>query len=211
LNLYAKIRIRDHKLRVTSVSGHASGLMNDQDIDYNIMFFQPENMSLSSRKTTFNQPMMTIHLDDHDYSESWLKIPDHLIILSDESEFTTVSNRTEPARAKYHGRVYTENGKPAVDQHSWTSTVIMLWEQDQKGPILMEGINNKRHFMVYLSMDELESLKAGQSWITKTIGNHAVAAERDDPRFPVSISGLKVNLCKRWPFQAPVLVWPCIV
>ncbi len=191
LAIFAKTRMRDHVVRIQPGVEKVS-TFDKEEIEYNVhlqivagsvLFFARQEL----RDDLPLEPRLTILTGDDDGAfVRQLKWPENVIVESEIPGVAINSNMTKPKRNVYYGLCEFADGSPPVEFVLATS-LMTLWEQKEPDGIGIGSINNKGYFTIRLSDTELAALKKGTTWLTITIGNFLVKANKTDMRFPVEM------------------------
>jgi hypothetical protein len=112
-----------------------------------------------------------------------IRFPDQAIVECDIPGVNLKVGQPKPKRQVWHGEVQFEDGQPATDLEHGVSTTITLWEKDSPDGFPLDKVTIKGFFQGVFSEEEMAALKEGRNWLTMTVGNWAVKAKKDDPRF----------------------------
>ncbi|MBN1975412.1 MAG: redoxin domain-containing protein [Sedimentisphaerales bacterium] len=174
INMFSKMRIRDHKLTINSGKRHYKHLENT--IEYNVMF----------RQYGFDIPEYNLFIftDDYQTLSKQLEIPDNIFLVSDINDFPLKSKAVIPERKTWYGKIqFNDSIEYDSTLVSWTMQVT-LWEKDIEGGIIIAKVKDQGIISMEFSEDEIAALKAGNSWLTLNAGNSIVNAKQTDTRLP---------------------------
>lgn len=191
LGLFAKAQMRDHVVRIRAGQGKAR-TFGGEEIEYNVRLQIVAGLVLfavreEKREDFPLEPVLTIHVGDDTSILNRLTWPENVIVETDMSGVSINSNRIRPKRDFYYGRLEFEDGSPPEGFVKGVNSRITLWEQKETDGIGIGSVNNKGYFTILLSEEELANLRKGTAWLTVTIGNFLVEADKTDQRFPVEM------------------------
>lgn len=187
LAAFAKARIRDHIVQIRPGMAEAT-TFGDQKIAYNVklqivagiaLFFAREK----TRDDLPLEPRLTILTGDDPTLVDQLTWPENVIVETEIPGVVVNPHNRKPKRQRYYGLCELADGSPPVEFVKVKSE-ITLWEQEEPNGINVGSINNKGTFMVLLSDAELADLRQGKTWLTLTMGNFLVKAQKTDMRLP---------------------------
>lgn len=187
---FSQMRMRDHELRIKVGKKHVKPFDGEQ-IAYNVNFHLLEGIALFMTRMgegpQTNEPTLTLYLDpaDDQVLVDRLTIPDHIIINSEVDLIESKGEATKPERQVWCALVQFDDASPAADFEQGLSTKVMFWEKDVKDGVKLGEVDRKGHFHAAFSDKEIGDLKAGDAWLTLTVGNWLTQARRDHPKLGV--------------------------
>jgi len=198
ISLFSKARMRDHELWISTTKKQVKSF-NGDSIDYNVNLQILSGIALAMSRREGNpdtfEPRLTVYTDNNHTLVKQLKLPDNIVLNCDIKEFPLKGKSVKPNRKSWYGIVQFEDSTPATDFEHGLSTQITLWEKGVEGGIKIAKVDHKCFFDAAFSDKEIADLKAGNSWLTITVGNWLTEAKEDHTRLPVELLSLeKENL-----------------
>lgn len=196
ISLFSKARMRDHELRISTTKKQVKSFNGDL-IDYNVNLQILSGIALAMSRQEGNpdtfEPRLTVYTDNNHTLVKQLKLPDNIILNCEIKDFPLKGKSVKPNRKSWYGLVQFEDSTPASERGLLTQ--ITLWEKGVKEGIKIARVDNKGFFDAAFSDKEIAGLKAGNSWLTITVGNWLTEAKQDHTRLPVEMLSLeKENL-----------------
>lgn len=198
---YSKTHLREHVLTIKKGKPEANTFNKDK-ISYNVHFYLLDGIALAMTRqkglAETLEPTLTIYLDVADDLAPLrqIRIPDHLIAKSEVRGWPVKNTATKAKRRVWHTEVVFDNKRPAVDFETGLSTTVTLWEKEVRHGFNLGKVGDKGQFNAAFSKNEFEALKAGQMWLTLTVGNWLTKAKREDVR--MDIAKMSLDPPPRW-------------
>jgi len=216
IRLFSEARMRDHELWFKVREEHAKSFEGDE-IPYNVHLRVPGGLGTGmyrrAESLSTYEPTLTIFVDPGADEAFWEQValilaghtvfPDN-IILHDPDNITLHNDRanipvtlrgkaSKPERKVWSARLQFDEAMPAADYEHGLRTKVTFWEKGIETGIPLGEVSHEGYFHVPLSDQEIADLKAGNTWLTLTVGNWATKAKPDHPRLSVDALALDVT------------------
>ncbi len=190
IGLFSKARMRDHQVCIKSGKQQVKTFGGDK-ISYNACLHVPAGIALDMSQppgsADTHEPTLTLYVDP-DADHALLKqmtLPANIILSSEVANCPLTGKATQPRREVWHALVQFDDLTPAADLEHHVVTRITLWEAGINEGILLGKVSRDGRFDAAFSEKEIADLKAGQSWLTLTVGNSLTKPKSDHLRLSV--------------------------
>ncbi|MFC1635608.1 hypothetical protein ACFL5Z_12265 [Planctomycetota bacterium] len=192
LALFAKARMRDHVVRIEPGAGKISPFFDKEEIEYNVQLQIVSGVALAlargrPRDELPLEPRLTILTGTDNSIMKQLKWPGNVIVESKIRGVSINKNNKKQKRDVYYGLFEFADGSPPVRFVENVNSRITLWEKKEEDGIDIGSVNHNGYFTIQLSKKERADLKDGTTWLTITISDVLVKAQKTDQRFPVEM------------------------
>jgi hypothetical protein len=191
IELFSLATLRDHELWIREDSPRVESI-DKRNFEYNAYLYVTGEIArtigqLSGEGHKSHDPKLWIFIarDEVEKLIESMELPSNIILHNEIPGSTMTGRATKPHRDVWHAKVVCDDPRPVSDPRDRTRAEVTLWSH---GAVEGIGLGRARidgSFQAPFSDREIADLKAGNLWLTVTVGDRFSRVTKDDPRLNV--------------------------